>query len=117
MDLAVDDEHSILVLVQEVLTAEGIEVRTARNGREALQVVQECNPELILLDMRMPIMNGWEFAAAYRQLPPPHAPLVVVTAGLDGKKKAADITAAGLLTKPFEIDDLLATVRRYGVSG
>jgi CheY-like chemotaxis protein len=60
--------------------------------------------------MRMPIMNGWEFADAYRQLPPPHAPIVVVTAGRAAAAKAADIQADDFLGKPFELDDLVAKV-------
>ena len=69
----------------------------------------------------MPDVDGWAFAAAYQQMPPPHAPLVLLTAGTVG---AGDIVlgrplpvAADVVPKPFELDDLLAVVRRHTVAG
>jgi len=74
MVLVVDDEAAITTLVRSVLEDEGFEARAVGNGRRALELLRNTPARLILLDMWMPVMNGWEFAAAYRQTPPPHAP-------------------------------------------
>lgn len=111
--LVVDDDDAIRSLVCETLEEEGYPTVAAGDGRGALDALREGQPSLILLDMRMPIMNGWEFAEAYRRLPEPHAPIVVVTAGRDGAAKARDIAAEAYLSKPFELDELIATVQRY----
>lgn len=65
--LVVDDDPSILELVREILELEGYDVRTARNGLEALQAVEADWPTLVLLDMRMPVLDGWGFARALRE--------------------------------------------------
>jgi two-component system chemotaxis response regulator CheY len=110
----VDDDDAIRSLVSETLRDEGYRTVEADNGRAALEVVRDgAAPRLILLDMRMPIMNGWEFAEAYRQLDIPRAPIVVVTAGRDAAAKASDISADAYIGKPFELDALLALVERF----
>jgi CheY-like chemotaxis protein len=63
--------------------------------------------------MKMPVMDGWAFAAAYRERPAPHAPMLVMTASQDTRSRAADIGADGYLAKPFDVDHLLELVRRY----
>src|SRR5712692_2484168 len=65
--LVVDDNPLIGELVREVLESEGYAVEIAANGAEALELLDRGNPRLVLLDMRMPVMNGWEFAAALAQ--------------------------------------------------
>lgn len=111
--LVVDDDRAIRGLVETVLVDEGYAVATAENGQHALEVLTSVKPEVILLDIFMPVMNGPDFAAAYRQTPGPHAPIVVITAGLDGVQKAKEIAADGLLTKPFDLQDLLAAVEKH----
>ncbi len=64
--LVVDDDPAILTTVSEILQFEGYAVRTATNGAEALRLVEHARPWLILLDMRMPVMDGWGFARALR---------------------------------------------------
>ena len=64
--LVVDDDPGILATVADVLELEGYRVRTATNGREALDVLDTVTPAAIVLDMRMPIMDGWGFAKALR---------------------------------------------------
>ena len=78
--LIVEDDDSIRDLVDLVLSSAGYEILTATDGAAALQVVGTIHPDLVLLDMRMPVMDGWEFARWYRAGPEPHAPIVVVTA-------------------------------------
>lgn len=111
--LVVDDEPDIQDLVALVLQSEGYEVMTAGNGAVALQRVDREPFDVVLLDMRMPVMDGWAFAQAYRQRPGPHAPIVVLTAAKDAAARAAQIRADDYLGKPFEIDDLLSIVARH----
>jgi CheY-like chemotaxis protein len=111
--LVVDDDDSIREFVSVALTDEGYDVLTAADGAEALETVRRRMPGVILLDMRMPVMDGWEFSRAYRASPEPHAPIVVVTAARDVEDRARQIEADGYLAKPFDLDDLLAIVKRF----
>ena len=112
--LVVDDDPSIRETVGEILVEEGYEVVSAGDGAEALALLDEhAQPfDLVLLDMRLPRVNGWDFAAAYRQRPGPHAPLVAMTAAHNAHQWAREIAAADVLPKPFELDDLLDLVER-----
>jgi CheY-like chemotaxis protein len=111
--LVVDDDTSIRSFVEMALDSVGYVVSTAGNGAEALAVTDEFRPDLILLDMRMPVMDGWTFAKKYRQQAGPHAPIVVITAATDAGQRAAEIEADGFLGKPFDLDDLLGLVSRH----
>jgi len=111
--LVVDDDQGIRELVSTALTEEGYDVSGAADGAEALDRIAETPPDVILLDMRMPVMDGWEFARRYRSQPEPHAPIVIVTAALDVAKDAREIGADGFLAKPFQIDDLVALVEQH----
>jgi two-component system, chemotaxis family, chemotaxis protein CheY len=108
--LIVEDDDGIRDLVDLVLTSAGYEILTATDGAAALQVVGTVHPDLVLLDMRMPVMDGWEFARRYRAGPAPHAPIVVMTAARDAAQRAAEIDANGYLGKPFDMAELLALV-------
>ncbi|HEV2125141.1 MAG TPA: response regulator [Chloroflexota bacterium] len=110
--LVVDDDPTIRETVVMVLEDEGYATVEAPHGAAALSLVQHHHPAVILLDMRMPVMDGWQFAQAYRELPLPHAPIVTMTAASDAGKWAAEIGANAVLAKPFEIDDLLDTVQK-----
>src|SRR5438067_12878708 len=111
--LVVEDEPEIRDFVAMVLGSEGYRVTTAPNGAVALDQVGRELFDLILLDMRMPVMDGWGFARAYRASVGPHAPIVVLTAAQDAAERAAQISAEGYLGKPFELDELLSLVARY----
>jgi two-component system chemotaxis response regulator CheY len=111
--LVVDDDDAIGEFVDWVLTDEGHEVTKAGNGAIALKLLEGLAPDVILLDMRMPVMDGWQFADAYRKGNYPRVPIVVVTAARDATERADEIGADAYLGKPFDIDDLLATVRRF----
>jgi CheY-like chemotaxis protein len=111
--LVVDDDPDILEALSEILEAEGFEIRRARNGKEALDRLEPDPPQLILLDLMMPVMDGWEFAQRMRQRPSVAGiPLIVLSADRNVGSKATDIGAVGHLAKPFELNDLLEMVRR-----
>lgn len=98
--------------VEAVLLEEGYEVSTASNGQEALAEVQRDLPSLVLLDMCMPVMDGWRFAEEVRQ----HGidvPIVVMTAAQDARRWASEIGAEGYVAKPFDIEDLLTAVATH----
>lgn len=111
--LVVEDDLDLLGLVEMVLQDAGHRVRTASDGRRALERVAEEMPRLILLDMRMPIMSGWEFAREFRARYGRACPIVVVTAAENAQLRAAEIEAEGWLSKPFELDDVLRMVSRF----
>lgn len=111
--LVVDDDRGIREFVSTVLADEGYDVAEATDGQQALERCERVQPDVILLDMRMPVMDGREFARAYRQRPGPHAPIVIITAALDVAKDAKEIGANGFLGKPFQLDDLLRLVQQH----
>jgi two-component system chemotaxis response regulator CheY len=111
--LIVDDDLAILDFVSLALTDEGYEVQTAVDGRVALDIADRWPPDLILLDMRMPSMDGWQFAAAYVARPGAHAAIVVLTAAKDAAGIAEEIGAVGYVAKPFSLDDLLTVVESH----
>jgi len=111
--LVVDDDEGIREIIDTVLSDEGYEVVTVPHGAAALEFVGRRSPAIILLDMRMPIMDGWQFARAYRERPGPHAPIVVVTAAREAEESAAQIRADGVLPKPFRLAELLQVVAAY----
>ena len=109
--LLVDDEQNARSALRCLLTDEGYEVFEASNGVDALEMLPDCQPDLILLDLRMPVMDGWEFARRYRLGPGPHVPIVAFIAALNAQLECADLEATSILPKPFDLDDLLAIVR------
>ncbi len=111
--LVVEDDLDLLGLVEMVLQEAGHRVRTATDGLRALERVAEEMPRLILLDMRMPVMNGWEFAREFRSRYGRACPIVVVTAAENAQLRAAEIEAEGWLSKPFDLDDVLGMVSRF----
>lgn len=110
--LVVDDDPDLRELVAEALEARGYLVERADNGIEALDRVAERLPQLILLDMRMPLMDGWAFARALHDKYGRTIPIVVVTAAEDSKLRAAEIGADADLGKPFQLSRLFEVVQR-----
>jgi CheY-like chemotaxis protein len=110
--LVVDDDATIREMLDMVLVSEGYEVITAAHGAAALTLVDQIRPDVILLDMKMPIMDGWEFLRQYRRRPGAKVPIVVLTAAQDDTRRAADVGAQAYIAKPFAIDDLIRAVDR-----
>ena len=112
--VVVDDDRDIRETLAEILTDEGYEVHTARNGLEGLTLVASEQPGLVLLDLFMPVMDGAEFRR--QQLRDPaiaEVPVVVISAAAGLERKVAPLALAGWLEKPIHIEALLAVVRRY----
>jgi DNA-binding response OmpR family regulator len=111
--LAVDDDPAILDVVAQVLVDEGYHVLTAGGGRAAVELAREHVPKLILLDLMMPEMNGWQVVAELRASPQTRAiPILLLSARRDTELMATDLGVNSYLEKPFDLDELLTRVRR-----
>ncbi len=109
--MVVDDEKRLVSLVQSYLEQAGYHVVTAFNGREALGVAEREKPELIILDLMMPEMDGHEFIEVYRRQ---HAtPIILLTARVEEEEQVIglDLGADDYVTKPFRPRELMARVR------
>ena len=118
--LVVEDDEAIRGLVSEVLRDDGYEVGEASNGAEALAYVDQPKPDLIVLDLMMPVMDGWAFVEECRLKPScSEVPIVVTSASHDLPRTAERLRSYGVrtcLAKPFDVDGLLALVERYAPS-
>lgn len=111
--LIVEDDSDLREMMEQLLTLEGYTAATAANGREALEYLRRAEaPELILLDLMMPVMDGWEFRREQERDPHLASVPVVVLSALD-QHRARDIGATAFLKKPLDFDRLLALVRQY----
>lgn len=109
--LIVEDDDGIRETFKYALELEGYDVITASNGHEALEMVSKAPPRLILLDLMMPVMNGWEFADAIESMRPnAKIPIIVLTAFSD---RAKPIQAKEILQKPVDLDKLAEVVKKY----
>jgi DNA-binding response OmpR family regulator len=108
--LVADDKESVRTLVREVLEAEGFKVATANNGSQALSVAEQIKPSLILLDIMMPEMNGYEFIRAYRKQH--ETPIILLTAKMEETDKVLglELGADDYITKPFGMKELVARI-------
>jgi two-component system, chemotaxis family, chemotaxis protein CheY len=111
--LVVEDDDDLRELVKTMLEMESFHVRTAPHGRDALERVGERMPDLILLDMRMPVMDGPSFALEFRARHGGSVPIVVITAAQHAARRAREIGAAGWVAKPFGFDELVSAVRYH----
>ena len=109
--LVVEDDASIRETLELALGGAGYDVVTTRHGEDALALLNETRVDAILLDARMPVMNGVEFATRLRARPGPRPPLALLSAAQDGDV-ARQIGAGWVLVKPFELDALFAVVEQ-----
>jgi DNA-binding response OmpR family regulator len=113
--LVVDDDPALLTSLARMLTSEGFAVDVATDGAEGLTRARARRPTLVLLDLRMPVLDGAAFLAAFRALPAGAAvPVILITGSQDTAAARRRIDPRGvvlLLPKPFELDTLLAAVR------
>jgi two-component system cell cycle response regulator DivK len=114
--LVADDDPDILSIVSMSLEAQGYTVYKATNGREAVDLAREHHPDLILMDMMMPVVSGYE---AVGQLKADATTRDIIIVGLSAKAMATDMERAtdvgidGYITKPFRIAQVLSVVESY----
>ncbi len=112
--LIVEDDKEIVFALTDFLESEGYTVLSAENGFAALELLQLNKlPNLVLLDMMMPIMNGWQFALEFVAKFDRQCPFVVMTAAADAKQRAEEVSAVGWIEKPFELDRALELIKKY----
>ncbi|WP_091833457.1 response regulator [Marininema halotolerans] len=111
--LVVDDQFGIRVLLKEVFSREGFQVLQAANGNVALEIIQVEDPDLVLLDMKMPGMDGLELLRHLRKEDlSPRVIMMTAYGELDMVKEASKLGALAHFTKPFDIEELRAEVLR-----
>ncbi|GIP40304.1 response regulator [Paenibacillus sp. J31TS4] len=109
--LIVDDQNGIRVLLVEVFNSEGYQTFQASNGKLALEIVRKEAPELVLLDMKIPGMDGLDILKHIKQINPAIKVIMMTAYGeLDMIKEATDLGALMHFTKPFDIDELRIAV-------
>jgi two-component system, chemotaxis family, chemotaxis protein CheY len=110
--LVVEDDADIRETIAAILEMEGYVVVLASNGEEAITAMAYRKPSLVLLDMRMPVLDGWGFARVLHERGV-KVPIIVMTAAQDAGRWAREIGAQGFIAKPFDLSDLLYQVERY----
>ena len=106
-------------MVEEYLSFHGISVVSAENGLVALAKLSEYRPCVVLLDLSMPVMDGWRFRQEQQQLPDgelARTPVIVLSALNDAQKHAETLRAADFIAKPIDFDRMVDVVRSYCVS-
>jgi CheY-like chemotaxis protein len=114
--LVVEDHTDTREMIAALLTAEGFAVVTAENGQRGLERLLHTRPCLVLLDLMMPVMTGWEFRRAQLSLPDSDlaaVPVLLLTAVPDADREADRLHAADVIAKPLDFDQLVATVKRH----
>lgn len=108
--LVVEDDDGIQEMVATALMFAGFDVVKAPNGSVALTLADKFKPELIYLDMHMPVMDGWDFLARYRASGRPDVPIIAVSAQFADKRPIPRVAA--YLTKPFDLNRLISVTKR-----
>lgn len=111
--LVVDDDPDMADVIVLVLQRAGYAIRRAENGEQALEAAAAERPALVLLDMLMPVMDGWQCARELRARYGHDVPIVVVSAAEHVGRRGDEIDAEETLPKPFDVADLLTIVARY----
>jgi len=108
--LVVDDEPEILKFVGDALKEEGYDVQTAVDGRQAIDIASRDRPDLVVLDIRLPRLDGHGVARELRRLYG-NVPILVMTADGRAQEKARTVGAFDFLPKPFDLDHLFNVIR------
>ncbi|HEY8648716.1 MAG TPA: response regulator [Candidatus Limnocylindria bacterium] len=108
--LVIDDDEELCGTICEALRDDGFAAASVPHGAAALEMVKLNEPALLLLDLRMPIMDGWSFVQQYRRAAVAPAAIILMSANPDLPGIADQLGADGHLRKPFDLDDLRATV-------
>ncbi|MCP4285183.1 MAG: response regulator [Gammaproteobacteria bacterium] len=114
--LVVDDEPNIILSLEFLMKKEGYQVRTASNGEEALHALQESKPDIVLLDVMMPRMNGYEVCQAVRSDPKLSSVRIIMLTAKGReieREKGLALGADDYVTKPFAMRDLVDKVKYF----
>ncbi|MEQ2529558.1 response regulator [Bacillaceae bacterium CLA-AA-H227] len=112
--LIVDDQFGIRILLNEVLQKEGYETHQAANGIQALDIVEKNCPDLVLLDMKIPGMDGIEILKRMKLMKDDIRVIIMTAYGeLDMIQEAKNLGALAHFAKPFDIDDIREAVKKY----
>lgn len=112
--LIVDDQFGIRILLNEVFNKEGYRTFQAANGVQALDIVKNESPDLVLLDMKIPGMDGIEILKRMKVIDEDIRVIIMTAYGeLDLIQEAKDLGALTHFAKPFDIDDIRSAVRKY----
>ena len=109
----VDDDPGILDVLEQALDAEGYRVLMASNGRDALDRVAGEPPDVMLVDLMMPVMDGWQFVRECRGLTGCAATPIIVLSAARNAHQAVDLGVEAVISKPFDLDDLLGLVAAH----
>ena len=110
--MVVEDDETVAVMIRKRLEAAGYDTLLAGNGQQALDVLAKGGVDTIVLDLMMPVMDGWQFRSQQiRDAALASIPVIVVSAA--GKERMADIEANAYLSKPVDLEQLLAEVTQY----
>jgi CheY-like chemotaxis protein len=111
--LVVDDDKDLRDMLAEALTDEGFDVRTAAHGEQALALLAQWRPHVILLDLNMSVMDGWTFRRVQLGCPSiADIPVIVFSASYGPRARDAELKVTAFLPKTCDIDKLTSTVRR-----
>ena len=111
--LVVEDDQSIREVIRDVLEERGFRVIGAANGAEALDCLDSSRPDVMVLDLLMPVMHGWEFMESYRVRTGGEAiPIVVVSVNPALPRSFTRLGVRSVVAKPFEVDQLLDSVEQ-----
>ena len=114
--LVVEDHDDTRQMIAALLAAEGFTELTAESGRRGLESLMAARPCLVLLDLMMPVMTGWEFRRAQLSLPDSDlasVPVLLLTAVPNIEREGKQLGAAEVLPKPLDFDQLIQSVRRH----
>ncbi len=111
--LIVDDEADICFALSLFLERLGWRVVSAGDGSQALAMIERHGlPDAVLLDMKMPVMDGWQFVRALKARQPVLPPIIVMTAAATPDQRARDVGAVAVIEKPFLLDDVRRALER-----
>ncbi len=114
--LVVDDEHDVVTFLERALTSEGFEVLSAYDGIAAVDIAETDKPDVILLDIMMPMMSGYDVCRQLKANPQTKSiPVICVTSAQnkEAREKSRAAGAQALLVKPFVAQELVAQIRRH----
>jgi len=112
--LVVDDDPAIRGLVADALRGEGFAVDLAAHGREALDAMRERRPRAVVLDLMMPVMDGFTFIeTCHKEQLCDGVPIVVISAIQDALRRIQEVPVHACMAKPFDLDELVRVVGQY----